>query len=140
MADPELRRTVMRLTATVIVAAALTAVAAVHADDSAKKYDPRAAFAETDRNHDGVVDHEEFQERLVEVFYSADTNKDGTLDVVELKQLTFPDDFKKDAAGHVTLREFLRVRFKDYDAVDKNHDGVLSVDEVVEAYETKKSR
>ena len=130
----------MRLIAMVTVAAALAAVAPVSAQDAAKKYDPRAAFAETDHNHDGAVDHEEFQERIVEVFYSADTNKDGVLDAVELKQLTFPDDFKKDAAGHVTLREFLRVRFHDYDAADKDHDGVLSLDEVVTVYETKKSR
>ena len=54
-------------------------------------------------------------------------------------QLTFPDDFKKDPAGRVTLREFLRVRFHDYDVADKNHDGVLSLDEVVAAYDSKKA-
>jgi len=129
----------MRLTGTVIIAAALTAFSPASAEDAAKKYDPRAAFAEADTNHDGVVDHEEFHERIVEVFYSADANKDGVLDAVELKQLTFPDDFKKDPAGRVTLREFLRVRFHDYDVADKNHDGVLSLDEVVAAYETKKA-
>ena len=128
----------MRVTTILIVTAALGAFS-VRADD-AKKYDPRAAFAESDTNHDGVVDHEEFQERIVEVFYSADRNKDGVLDAVELQQLSFPDDFKKDASGRVTLREFLRVRFKDYDATDKDHDGVLELDEVVEVYEVKKAR
>jgi EF hand domain-containing protein len=136
--DPELRETLMRVTGILIIAVALAASSA-RADD-AKKYDPRAAFAEADRNHDGVVDHEEFQERITEVFYSADRNKDGELDAVELQQLTFPDDFKKDASGRVTLREFLRVRFQDYDATDKNHDGVLELDEVVEVYEVKKGR
>jgi len=129
----------MRLIGTVIIAAAFAAFSPASADENAKKYDPRAAFAEADTNHDGVVDHEEFHERIVEVFYSADANKDGVLDAVELKQLTFPDDFKKDPAGRVTLREFLRVRFHDYDVADKNHDGVLSLDEVVAAYETKKA-
>jgi len=129
----------MRPIETVIIVAVFAAFSPAFAQEPAKKYDPRAAFAETDRNHDGVIDHEEFQERITEVFYSADTNKDGVLDAVELKQLTFPDDFKKDAAGHVTLHEFLRVRFHDYEVTDKNHDGVLEIDEVVEAYETKKT-
>jgi len=129
----------MRPIGTVTIVAAFAAFSLAFAEEPAKKYDPRAAFAETDRNHDGVIDHEEFQERITEVFYSADTNKDGVLDAVELKQLVFPDDFKKDAAGHVTLHEFLRVRFHDYELADKNHDGVLEIDEVVEAYETKKA-
>jgi len=131
----------MRTTTSIMLVVLGLALARVQAraDDPAKKYEPRAAFGESDTNHDGVVDHEEFQERITEVFYSADTNKDGVLDAVELKQLTFPDDFKKDAAGHVTLHEFLRVRFHDYEVTDKSHDGVLEIDEVVEAYETKKA-
>jgi Ca2+-binding EF-hand superfamily protein len=130
----------MRTIPMLLIAAALAAASPVSAADGAKKYDPRAAFAEADTNHDGVVDHEEFQERITEVFYSADTNKDGVLDAVELKQLTFPDDFKKDTKGQVTLREFLRVRFRDYDVTDKDHDGALSVEEVVAMYDVKSGR
>lgn len=134
----------MRVTGTVIVAAGLAlAGTLVHADEQAKTYDPRAAFAESDTNHDGVVDHEEFHARIVEVFYSADANKDGFLDATELKQLAFPEDFTandKDRDGRVAMREFLRIRFDDYDVADKNGDGVLSIDEVVAVYEVKKSR
>lgn len=134
----------MRATATVIVAAGLAlAGAVVHADEQAKTYDPRAAFAESDTNRDGVVDHEEFHARIVEVFYSADANKDGFLDATELKQLAFPEDFTandKDRDGRVAMREFLRIRFDDYDVADKNGDGVLSIDEVVAVYEVKTSR
>ena len=134
----------MRMIGTLIVTAALIlAGAAARADDTAKKYDPRAAFAEADTNHDGAVDHQEFQERITEVFYSADRNKDGFLDAEELKQLTFPDDFKaddKDRDGRVSMREFLRVRFHDYDVADTDHDGVLSLDEVIAAYEGKRRR
>jgi Ca2+-binding EF-hand superfamily protein len=111
------------------------------AGETARNYDPRAAFAEADLNHDGSVDHEEFQVRIVEIFYSADRNKDGFLDAEELKQLTFPDDFTaddKDEDGRVSLREFLRVRFREYDAADGDHDGVLSLEEVIVAYEGKK--
>ena len=130
----------MRTTPMLMIAAALAASSPASGGDSAKKYDPRSAFAEADTNHDGVVDHEEFQERIIEIFYSADANKDGVLDAVELKQLTFPDDFKKDAKGQVVLREFLRVRFREYDVTDKDHDGVLSVEEVVAMYEVKSGR
>jgi Ca2+-binding EF-hand superfamily protein len=103
--------------------------------------DPRGAFAETDRNHDGAIDREEYQERIVEVFYFADANKDGTLDAVELQALVFPDDFRtddRDANGRVSLREFLRVRFRDFDAADRDDDGTLSVEEVVRTYEGKR--
>ena len=134
----------MRVTGTLIVAAGLAlAGSPARADDQAKKHDPRAAFAEADTNHDGVVDHEEFHERIVEVFYSADVNKDGFLDAAELKQLVFPDDFTaddKDRDGRVSMREFLRVRFVDFTQADTNQDGVLSVDEVVVAFEGKKRR
>ena len=100
-------------------------------------------LAETDTNKDGVVDHLEFQMRIEEVFFSADRNKDGFLDAEELKQLAFPDDFTdddKDRDGRVSMREFLRVRFHDYDVADTNHDGVLSLDEVVAAFEGRKRR
>jgi Ca2+-binding EF-hand superfamily protein len=109
--------------------------------EPARKLDPKAAFEEADANHDGVVDHEEFQQRIVEVFYRADRNKDGYLDPEELKSLAFPGDFKasdKDAQGRVSLRSFLRVRFHAYDLADTNHDGVLSLQEVTATYEAKR--
>ena len=109
----------------------------------AKRYDPHVAFAEADQNHDGVIDHEEFHERIVEVFYAADVNKDGYLDATELKRLLFPDDFTdddKDHDGRVSMREFLRVRFVDFTRADTNDDGVLSLDEVTAAFEGKKRR
>jgi len=104
-------------TRTLILAAGLAlACAPARGEDRGSTYDPRVAFAEADANHDGVIDHAEFQERITFIFYRADANKDGFLDVIELKQLTFPEDFTendKDKDGRVSLREFLRVRFHD---------------------------
>jgi Ca2+-binding EF-hand superfamily protein len=132
----------MRPTGLLIVATVLAA-AGSQAWAAAAKYDPRAAFAETDMNHDGAIDHAEFHQRIVEVFYRADANRDGFLDPGELKQLAFPEDFTaddKDSDGRVSMREFLRVRFHDFDVADTDRDGVLSLDEVVAAYEGKKRR
>lgn len=107
-------------------------------------YDPRAAFAETDTNHDGAVDHEEFIERMTEVFYRADLNKDGkltstevTATLVQTENLSSADS---DKSGTLTLHEFMRARMKDYEQADTNGDGLLEIDEVVSAYETPAKR
>ena len=134
----------MQTTMTLILTVALAVViipARAHAQTA--PYDPRVTFTETDLNQDGVIDHAEFQERLSFVFYRADTNKGGFLDPIELKQLVFPEEFTaddKDKDGRVSMREFLRVRFHDFDVADTNHDGVLSDDEVVAAFEGTKQR
>lgn len=133
----------MQTTALVVVTALALASMPAHAGDQKAQYDPRVAFTETDLNHDGVIDHAEFQERITYVFFRADGNKDGFLDVTELKQLTFPEDFTdddKDKDGRVSLREFLRVRFHDFEVADTDHDGVLEVDEVVAAFDGRKHR
>jgi Ca2+-binding EF-hand superfamily protein len=124
--------------AALVMAVALIGGAA-RAQTSKPSYDPRAAFAETDTNHDGAVDHEEFLARMTEVFYRADVNKDGVLTVdevaVTLVQTPNLDTADANHDGKLTLHEFLTARFKDYDQVDANHDGLLELDEVVNAYE-----
>ena len=112
------------------------------ADSPAKKpEDPKQAFAETDKNGDGYVDREEFQERVVEIFYAADRDKDGYLTQEELvAAVEFPKDFAhadKNGDGRISLYEFIEVRFHTFDEVDTNHDGLLSLDEVMATYEGK---
>lgn len=124
--------------AALLLAVGLVAGAA-RAQAGKPTYDPRAAFAETDTNHDGAVDHDEFLARMTEVFYRADVNKDGVLTVDEVTA-TLVQTPNLDAAdanhdGKLTLHEFLSARFKDYDQVDTNGDGLLELDEVVNAYE-----
>jgi Ca2+-binding EF-hand superfamily protein len=123
-----------------LVLAGLCAGTASAAEPAPPAHDPRAAFAETDTDENGVVDRGEFNARIVEVFYFADTDKNGTLTPEEQKRLVFPEDFKaadKDSDGRLTLREFLRVRFAEFDVADTNEDGVLSVEEVVAVFEGK---
>ena len=134
----------MRATPIMFLITVLTlAVSAARADDQATAYDPKTAFAESDKNGDGVIDHRELYERVVDVFYRADANKDGFLSVEEFYQLPFPGDFKggdRDGDGRVSLREFVRLREQDFDAADTDQDEVLSLEEVITVYEGKKKK
>jgi len=115
----------------------------VRAEDQGAGYDPRQAFAETDTDRDGEIDLAEFHARVVDVFYIADTNKDGSLSPEEYQRLPFSADFKNadiNGDGKISLHEFVANRFLQFQAADTNHDGELSLDEVLTAYKgrTKK--
>lgn len=124
--------------------AGLGVVAAVaFAEEAARQpQDPRIAFAETDENADGGVDREEFHHRMVEIFFHGDRDKDGHMTPAELAgAVEFPKDFDRadrDGDGRISLYEFIQVRFATFDEVDTNHDGLLSVGEVVEAFEVRR--
>jgi Ca2+-binding EF-hand superfamily protein len=137
MRDTE-RKSARRIAAAVLVAGGLVGDP-VGAQSNAPSYDPRAAFSQTDHNHDGVVDYEEFTDRMAEVFFQADVNKDGELSaaectatLVQTENLTKADS---NHDGQLTLHEFMRARLKDYELVDTNHDGLLELDEVIRVYE-----
>lgn len=124
--------------AALVLLAALLAATAADAQASAPTYDPQAAFRATDTNHDGAVDHAEFETRMTEVFFFADTNEDGFLSpaeasatLVQTENLTGADANKD---GKLTVHEFTRARMLDYEEADTNHDGLLELDEVVDAY------
>ena len=90
-------------------------------------------FDITDRNHDGKLDHQEFTERQVEIFYFDDTNRDGRLVIEEIGGVD-PERFRtadKDGDGGLSLDEFLAARSVDFDNADQSDDdGSLSPAEV----------
>ena len=111
------------------------------AEEAVAPHDPKAAFTETDTNADGRIDRQEFHERVVEIFYHGDRDKDGYLTKDELiAAVVFEEDFvgsDRNSDGKLSLYEFIDIRFDTFDEVDEDHDGVLSVEEVVDAYEAR---
>ena len=100
-------------------------------------HDPRAAFAATDENHDGRIDHEEFHHRIVQVFYFADTDRDGYVSNGQLKTFDEAELFANgdgDGDGRLSLYEFINARFGNFRAADDDSNGTLSVEEVVAAF------
>jgi hypothetical protein len=127
----------MRFATTALLSALLLAFGAAPATADGGDYDARKAHAAADKNKDGSVDRGEFRIRMVEVFYHADTNKDGVLVLVELQAIDegmvhSPADHDRDQK--LDLSEYVDHRYEGFDAADKNSDGRLSVEEVVEAY------
>jgi hypothetical protein len=111
------------------------------ADDPKPKaaHNPRVAFAEADLNDDGQIDRREFHLRMVEVFFHADTDKDGFMQPEELNRATLiEEDFKtadNDDDGKISLYEFIEFRFYLFTEVDTDSNGRLSVEEVVVVFE-----
>ena len=100
--------------------------------------DIRRIFAESDSSGDGEIDMAEFHARLVDVFYSADTNKDGFLSLEEYNRLPFSGEFKaadSNGDGRISLHEFIATRFRQFGEADTNKDGALSLEEVIAAYQ-----
>jgi Ca2+-binding EF-hand superfamily protein len=88
-----------------------------------------------DKNRDGKIGRVEFLERMREAFFFVDVNKDGFLTIEEY-QLIQGADLRRFAAadrnkdGKLSLDEFLKATSGDFDAADKNDDGVLEEEEV----------
>ncbi len=105
----------------------------------APAYDVKAAFAQTDQNGDGAIEIDEFHERLVDVFFLGDVDKDGFLTEVEfVKVVVVKEDFAiidKTSDGKVSKREFVSARLPVFIAMDTDKDGSLSIVEVTAGLE-----
>jgi Ca2+-binding EF-hand superfamily protein len=116
---------------------ALLAPAAGWTDEMPPPHDPRAAHAATDKNHDGEINRDEFEQRMIHIFYFADVDKDG---FVTLGQLTVFDEAllfetaDADSDSRISLSEFLVVRFENFREADTDGSDSLSVEEIVEDF------
>jgi Ca2+-binding EF-hand superfamily protein len=89
----------------------------------------------SDKNKDGRIDREEFHQRTIEVFFFADADKDGYLTVGEIEAVVSiaPEAFKRadrDGNGKLSLYEFTYAMHRDFDAADRNADGVIDMAEL----------
>ena len=105
----------------------------------APAYDVKKAFAETDKNGDGAIEIDEFHERLVDVFFLGDVDKDGFLSEEEfVKVVVIKEDFAivdKNGDGKVSKNEFVSARLPIFIAMDADKDGELSIVEVTAGFE-----
>ena len=105
-------------------------------------YDPHQAFVESDKNKDGFIEMSEFVERLNDVYYLGDANKDGKLSKEEYDAVVvIREDFSKvdkNGDGVISESEFVAARVPLFEQSDKDKDGKLSEDEIKAAYQANK--
>jgi hypothetical protein len=126
-------------------ASALLALGAASAvAEQAPAYDVRAAFLEADRNGDNAIEIDEFYERLVDVYFLGDTNKNGFLEKDEfVRVVVINENFEKidrDGDGKLSRKEFVAGRLPMFLQIDSDDDGSLSITEVTVAYEAKPAK
>lgn len=98
------------------------------APTSAHAQGSEKALRTADRNGDGRIDRREFNERMMDVFFALDADKNGSLAPSEVSDVS-PEDFRRadrDGNGALQVEEFMDARAIDFDRADDNDDGTLS--------------
>ena len=117
------------------IASSLVALGAFAASaQQAPAYDVKAAFAQTDQNKDGAIEIDEYYDRLVDIFFLGDVDKDGFLTEEEfVKVVVIKEDFAqvdKNGDGKLGRQEFVSARLPQFIAIDTDKSGSLSLVEV----------
>jgi Ca2+-binding EF-hand superfamily protein len=123
---------------TMLALAAFALAPAAHAAPP-PGYDVESAFKEADTNKDGSVEIDEFYDRLVESYFHADSDKNGTLSKEEfVRAVVIEEDFAAadgNGDGVLSRQEFVRSRLPLFTSSDTDKDGALSLAEVKAALE-----
>ena len=93
----------------------------------------KARFATYDRNKDGRIDREEFQQWMTDVFYLRDKDHKGYLVLEDVRGVMAPETLKainRKGDGKLSLEEFLNATFQDFAAIDVNHEGSITIEEI----------
>jgi Ca2+-binding EF-hand superfamily protein len=99
------------------------------------RMDAAEVMSMSDKNQDGRIDREEYYQRMTEVFFFIDTNKDGSLTITEIEAAgaIAPERFKaadRDGDQTLSLREYLNALNNDFDSADRDKDGTLNMEEL----------
>jgi hypothetical protein len=89
------------------------------------------ALETADRNGDGEIDRREFNERMVDVFFRLDADKNGVLAPSEVPDVA-PESFEgadRNGDGVLQDEEFMDARAIDFDRADDDDDGTLDAGE-----------
>ena len=92
--------------------------------------DAKTWVQEHDKNGDGKLDREEFHQAVIEAFFFRDANKDGYLTVAELGNASPGELRALERSGRIALQEYLNALHLDFEAIDTDKDGLLSVEEI----------
>ena len=81
----------MRRHRSTVLAAAAVCLLVAASPGGARAQSESEPFSLTDYDKDGVIDRQEYQRRMIEVFYFADQNKDGVVTIEELAAIETVD-------------------------------------------------
>ena len=118
---------------TLVIATALVVLAGFAGAQAPGRPDWKESFRFHDKNGDGRIDRAEFQEWITDVFYFRDTNHKGYLVQSDMQGMVAPELFKamnRKGDGKLSMQEFLNALFKDFDAIDVNGDGSITIEEI----------
>src|SRR5262249_4579878 len=105
----------------------------VQAQTTAPPADWKERFRAFDQNGDGRIDRAEFQEWMVDVFYHRDQGKKGYLTIDDVRGAMTPEVFKalsRKADGKLWLPDFLGALFLDFDAMDTDKVGPVTIQQI----------
>jgi Ca2+-binding EF-hand superfamily protein len=102
---------------------------------TSQRMDTAATMAIADKNGDSRIDREEYHQRMTDVFFFADMDKDGNLTITEIRLVEDVDPQAFNAADRdgnqsLSIYEYHYVLHKDFDVADRNSDGTIDMEEL----------
>jgi len=100
-----------------------------------QRMDATTTMAIADKNGDERIDREEYHQRMTEVFFFADVDKDGELTLTEIQvvEAVTPERFyavDQNGSQTLTVYEYIYALHIDFEAADRNNDGTLDLEEL----------